>query len=363
MGADRARVSYDPGQQYRSVVMQQGRVTLEADWNESQAIQGELIRQETLDIIGPAGTPDNGYEIVVTGAVPVPPFDFTVRAGTMYVGGVRLVLDAAVQYSNQSDWLDNSSDPDWNMPTADNPPTDEYIYLLVREQEVSAVEDSALREVALGGPDTAARTRMIQHIVRLPTTTTDCAGGLTAAEAYWAKEGLIFDPATMRLEPQSTLQVTFGTLPAPDPCEPEVTGGYLGADNQLIRVQITGQNTLVWGFDDASFLYRVAIQPGLQTLKLPVATGRCLPSAPGESGRRSAALRRCAKRRRIRSRSLWSSGLRRNPNPDYVLRPVNPASRIAQSADTSVRRHGGGSAADLPAGLAAATHLHSRNAN
>ena len=265
MGADRARVSYNPRQQYRSVVMQQGRVTLEADWNESQAIVGEQLRHETLDIIGPAGTPDNGYEIVVTGTVPTPPFDFTVSAGTMYVGGVRLVLDAAVQYSIQSDWLDYSGDPDWIMPSS---PTDEYIYLLVREQEVSAVEDSALREVALGGPDTAARTRMIQHIVRLGTQTTDCAGGLAAAETYWANEGLIFDPATMRLEPQSSLQVSFGSLPPPDPCEPEVTGGYLGADNQLIRVQITGQNTLVWGFDDASFLYRVTIDSTAQVLTL-----------------------------------------------------------------------------------------------
>jgi len=265
MGADRARVSYNPRQQYRSVVMQQGRVTLEADWNESQAIVGEELRHETLDIIGPAGTPDNGYDIVVTGTVPTPPFDFTVSAGTMYVGGVRLVLDAAVQYSNQSDWLDHSGDPDWIMPSS---PTDEYIYLLVREQEVSAVEDSALREVALGGPDTAARTRMIQHIVRLGTQTTNCAGGLAAAETYWANEGLIFDPATMRLEPQSSLQVSFGSLPPPDPCEPEVTGGYLGADNQLIRVQITGQNTLVWGFDDASFLYRVTIDSTAQVLTL-----------------------------------------------------------------------------------------------
>ena len=45
MGSDRARVSYDPNQHYRSVVMQQGRVTLEADWNENQAIFGEELRQ------------------------------------------------------------------------------------------------------------------------------------------------------------------------------------------------------------------------------------------------------------------------------------------------------------------------------
>ena len=63
MGSDRARVSYDEKQQYRSVVMQQGRVTLEADWNEAQQISTEETRKEALDFVGPAGTPDDGYRI------------------------------------------------------------------------------------------------------------------------------------------------------------------------------------------------------------------------------------------------------------------------------------------------------------
>jgi hypothetical protein len=274
MGSDRARVSYDPNRHYRSVVMQQGRVTLEADWNEDDTIHGEELRHETLDIVGPAGTPDDGYRVVQTNQPPKPPFDFTIGgggpqgSGTMYVGGVRLTLDAPIQYSQQPDWLDHFADPDWVMPTSENPAANEFVYLFVREQEISAVEDSVLRDVALGGPDTAQRTRMIQHIVRLATQSTDCADGLAAAEAYWTKEGLVFDPATMRLNPQSTLQASFQNAPKPDPCEPEVAGGYLGADNQLIRIQIIDQNTLVWGFDDASFLYRVKIDPDRQTLTL-----------------------------------------------------------------------------------------------
>lgn len=187
----------------------------------------------------------------------------------MYVGGIRLTLDAPVQYSKQPDWLDNTSDPDWVMPRS---AADKFVYFFVHEQEISAVEDSALRDVALDGPDTAQRTRMIQHIVRLGTGSKDFAGGLAAAEAYWKNEELAFHPATMRLKPQSTLQASFQKAPNPDPCEPEVAGGYLGADNQLIRIQITGQNTLgqntlVWGFDDASFLYRVTINDR-QTLTL-----------------------------------------------------------------------------------------------
>lgn len=279
MGSDRARVSYDPNQHYRSVVMQQGRVTLEADWNENQAIFGEELRQETLEIVGPAGTPDDGYRVVETHEVPDPLFDFFIKSGTMYVGGVRLALDDPVRYSQQPDWLDHDGDPEWSMPGSESlpsPPTNEYVYLLVREQEVSAVEDSALRDVALGGPDTAARTRMMQRFVRLGTQSNDCAGGRAAAVAYWTSKGLAWDvdltpgqaAPTMRLLPQSTLQASFDTTSKPGPCEPQAAGGYLAADNQLIRIQISGPDTIVWGFDDASFLYQVNIASDGQTLTL-----------------------------------------------------------------------------------------------
>ncbi len=270
MSSDRARLSYDKKQQYRSVVMQQGRVTVEADWNEAQDIVNAAIREETLDIIGPSGTPDDGYRVIETGKLPNPAFDFSVGAGTLYVGGVRSYLDAPVQYSQQQEWLDHSSDPEWvDLPTQ---AVSEFIYLSLREQEVSAVEDSALLEVALGGPDTAARTRLIQHIVRLGTAATDCFTALAEAAT---KPGLNFDSQSLRLLSQATLQVSFQNQPvAPNLCEPQVQGGYLGAENQLIRVQISGFNTvtnlykLVWGFDNASFIYRVDVDSDLKTLRL-----------------------------------------------------------------------------------------------
>lgn len=271
MGSDRARVSYDPRRQYRSVVMQQGRVTLEADWNEAQQITEEEIRCEALDVLGPSGTPDNGYSVVLT-PQPASPFDFYVDSGTMYVGGVRAYLDGSVLYSNQSDWRDRGpDDPDWvdlSMLAA-NPPTDEFVYLYLREQEVSAVEDPDLKDVALGGPDTAQRTRLLQHIVRVASPGTDCVSGLSAAEAKWASEGLTFDPNTMRLRSWSRLEVGFSDQSqTQNPCQPQGQGGYLGPDNQMIRVQIsgvdktTGNPKFVWGFDDASFLYRIQVDPG-----------------------------------------------------------------------------------------------------
>src|ERR1700761_192400 len=114
MGSDRARVTYDPKQQYRSVVMQQGRVTLEADWNEAQQITKEEIRREALDFVGPCGTPDNGYSLVLPSQPTQPLFDFSVDGGTMYVGGMRAHLSGSVQYSSQPDWRDyGAEDPDW----------------------------------------------------------------------------------------------------------------------------------------------------------------------------------------------------------------------------------------------------------
>jgi hypothetical protein len=269
MGSDRARGSYDPKQQYRSVVMQQGRVTLEDDWNESQQIFGEQIRAEALDWVGPAGTPDDGYKIVLTDTPTQPPYDFFVRSGTMYVGGMRAELLDPVQYSNQPDWQDEGSgDPEWVSldSLAQAPPTNEYIYLLLREQEVSAVEDPDLKDIALGGPDTAQRTRILQRIARVRSSGSDCVSGLDAAQARWATEGLEFDPGTMRL--LSTARLSVGSadqLPASTPCQPQAQGGYVDPDNQLIRVQISGIDPVsgnpkfVWGFDDASFLYRIQV--------------------------------------------------------------------------------------------------------
>jgi uncharacterized protein DUF6519 len=268
MGSDRARVSYDPRRQYRAVVAQQGRATTEADTNEAWTIDGEQTREEILDIVGLAGTPDDGYRVIPPGAGTTPPFQFDIGPGTMYMGGIRAFLPTAVRYTDQDEWLDRIGDPDWVPPTAAADPKKarELVYLDLVEQEVSATEDRALLEVALGGPDTSQRVRLIQRIKRLGTDAQTCEDALTDAEAVWATQALTFDPATMRLDTTARLQVSFtSTGIPPDPCEPEAQGGYLGADNQLIRVQVTAwdpaTNTgrFVWGFDDASFLYRVDV--------------------------------------------------------------------------------------------------------
>jgi hypothetical protein len=254
MTADRARVGYDPTRQYRSVVTQQGRVTLEADTNEATSIAGEALRLETIDIVGPAAALKDGY-LPGSGTGPG---GVSIAPGVFYLGGWRLALDAAVGLSQQPDWL--------NQPPVSISTGNFLVALRLNEQTVCAVEDQALREVALGGPDTAARTRLMQHFLRLKLDTATCAAGATLVQQDLAADGVTLDPATVQIMSQARLQVGFVPGPAStDPCTPAAAGGYLGADNQLVRVTVTAYDptaktgTVLWGWNNASILYRAAM--------------------------------------------------------------------------------------------------------
>lgn len=136
MGSDRARRTYDESRQYRRVVPQQGRVVVEADANESQEILTEETRKEALDVVGPCGTPDDGYRIsTVPGS-----YSFNIGKGTMYVGGMRVCLIVDTTYTMH---------PDWFLVPPATPADWELVHLRFREQEASAMEDAALREVAV----------------------------------------------------------------------------------------------------------------------------------------------------------------------------------------------------------------------
>jgi len=258
MASDRARVSFDRSRQWRRVIAQQGRVTVEADWNEAVAIDDFESSEELMDIIGRVGTPDDGYSVSIVGN------DVQVGAGTMYVGGERVWIDADVLYGKQLDWEDNAGDPLWVAPGLAPGAQHELVYLLLREQEVSATEARPLREVALGGPDTAQRLRIVQRVVRGKVTSADCKTAWAEQVRDWEAQGLIFTPASMSLQSRTKLRVSFQDVGnAEDPCQPDGHGGYLGAENQLIRVQVSDINSdglasIIWGYDNASFLYRVS---------------------------------------------------------------------------------------------------------
>src|SRR5262245_23159235 len=139
MGSDIERRSHDEKRHYRGVIHQQGRVTLAADGNEAREIATDEQRKDLLDVVGPEGTPakdltgapGDGYKL----SAPTPNGDFTIGAGTLYVGGIRTELEApSIQYLAQPEWLD--------QPAADRqPPAGRHlVYLWLCEPEVSAAE-------------------------------------------------------------------------------------------------------------------------------------------------------------------------------------------------------------------------------
>ena len=67
MKGDFSRNTFNPRKHYSQVLMQQGRVQVDADFNEQGAIHQDRVETEARDVIGPCGVPETvgGFEIGV----------------------------------------------------------------------------------------------------------------------------------------------------------------------------------------------------------------------------------------------------------------------------------------------------------
>ena len=92
MSGDFSRHTFDPTKHYNGVLMQQGRVQLDADWNEQVAIHQHRTVTEATDVIGACGVPktNNGFKIEIT----PDSHDLTIASGRMYVDGLLCELEA-----------------------------------------------------------------------------------------------------------------------------------------------------------------------------------------------------------------------------------------------------------------------------
>ena len=84
MSGDYSRKRFNPEKHYKGVLRQQGRVDLDADWNEYVDLQDRHWRAETIDVIGRCGVPSEtpgGFKIQKSGN------QFTVGQGRIYVDG------------------------------------------------------------------------------------------------------------------------------------------------------------------------------------------------------------------------------------------------------------------------------------
>ena len=280
MKADITRDTFNRLKYFSRVLLQQGRVQLDADWNEQVSILLDYLHRLTIDLIGLGAGPEKncGFELIDAEG------DINAREelsedekkslieqlkneraliapGRYYVEGLLAESESFVAFFKQ---------PGWAVPKEDQDDIENgtinkaLVYLDVWEQHVTPIEDDDIREKALGGPDTATRAK-ITWVVR--------ARRLMDAEVAPANE----DPVNVvELEKSflkgwvSSQKSNRGLLKAQvaqhevseDPCETAPESVYRGVENQLYRVEIhreglaaNGANrpaTFKWSRDNGS---------------------------------------------------------------------------------------------------------------
>jgi hypothetical protein len=238
MSGDYSRFTFKPRKRFSGVLMQQGRVQLDADWNEEVDILKRRWEVQATDTFGrvavPKKTTPGGFKI-------------TVNAGKIEVGLGRIYVDGLLAERFGQDPQHS------NLPFHPEPKLTAnkgaIVYLDVWEREVTYIEDPDLLEVALGGPDTATRTQVVWQVkVRELDPIKDPAPAC----------GFDLPPASAgRLSSQATV-----APPSKDPCVLPPSGNYRGLENRLYRVEIhdggkLDKITYKWSRENASIVSRV----------------------------------------------------------------------------------------------------------
>ena len=257
MKGDFTRNTFHPSKHFSQVLMQQGRVTLDADANEQAAIERHYARQVTRDLIGPYAAPATGGGFVLQAD---PDGIFSISPGRYYVDGILVENDTdKCTYKNQPDYPLATNDPLLTIRGDSNSPVF-WVYLDVWEQHVTSLEDDSIREKALNGPDTCTRARVVWQVKAFQETqqlTTDLATTAKATKETLAK----------RYAARVALQKTFDA--ATDAEKAVLFPQLLAMDDELSRAnrfallpldaKILGQLT---GLSNATLAARV--DPGLK---------------------------------------------------------------------------------------------------
>ena len=286
MKGDFTRDTFDVTRHFSRVLQQQGRVQLDADANEQTAILLHYLRTLAADLIGPHGGPlaPLGFGITPQSK------DFLIGAGRYYVQGWLVENEADTLYSAQPDFpLADADRLDKILAT----PGEYIVYLDVWERHLTYLDNALVREVALGGPDTASRAKVVWQVKITPTVQPDSTQALNRqikqaqSQLDQLQQGSTPEPGSSEAAPISTLQKQLDRLKRrlqlgqaqdcdrpllilpysdarmqarvepsdviPDPCIQPPSSAYRGAENQFYRVEIhqvstDDQGNVTWSF-------------------------------------------------------------------------------------------------------------------
>jgi len=244
MKGDFTRNTFQPDKHYRSVRMQQGRVQLDADWNEQAEIYEHLDQIISKDIVGIQGTPinDSGFKIsVINGA---DDFDLSISPGRIYVDGILCELEENATYWNQPDFI--------NPPLITRPGISrvDLVYLDVWQRHITTIEDPDIKEVALGGPDTCTRIKTVWQVKLLENIRIVGCNKIPGFD-------MLIPPTNAQLSTR-----VDPTIISKDPCIIAPDSGYRGLENHLYRLEIhdvndSGAATFKWSRDNGSVVFPI----------------------------------------------------------------------------------------------------------
>lgn len=251
MSFDSSRFTFHPRKNFLGVVMQQGRVQLDSDWNEWQSEFSRRIQAGTVDTLGqavyPATTP-NAFKISLsTDSSGVN--HISIGAGRYYVDGLlaenhgpesQAAWDTALAEMSGSpidsvttastDYTQQPYLPGATLPAGNGP---FLAYLDVWQRDITYLEDSHLIDPAVG-VDTTGRLQTVWQVKLLDVSS---VSGASCSTDFPTFDALLIPPAG---------QLTNGLVPSASsgPCCLAPNAGYTGQENQLYRVEIHNPGTV-----------------------------------------------------------------------------------------------------------------------
>jgi len=218
MKGDFSRLLFAPRKHYSSVRLQQGRVTLDRDWNEQASIRERQERRLFEELVGPWGSPSaGGFALIREGTT------LHVTAGRSYVGGFCCELEHDVPL----DQLLARAIPPSRGRT-------DLVYLDVWERHMTAIDDPGLLEVALNGADTTTRLCVAWRL------------------AVREDVGTVSITDAAALLPRGPDGIMYARAPS----------GYSGPENRLYRVEIHAGGdadtaTFKWSRNNGSTVFAI----------------------------------------------------------------------------------------------------------
>lgn len=284
---DFTRNTYDKSKHFLRVLMQQGRVQLDADWNEQISILLEHLQTLAQDLIGlHGGSEDNyGFEFLATQEQinnlsglsnqekiqlinRLRSEGYLIGKGNYYVEGKLCENEDYVPFAKQPDFT-----PELRLDTCEiEVDGGSYLaYLDVWERHITHIEDDdqlkvGIREVALGGADTATRSKLVWQVklkriennIDTATVAKQIKTDHTHFRSLLGQHLLKPGNGKLKVRANKVINDSYNNS-----CFIPFDSRYRGAENQLYRVEIFNVDTMnnsltfVWSRDNSSVFFPI----------------------------------------------------------------------------------------------------------